>query len=258
MYGGWENTSRFQGHEPCPKCGSKDNLARYEGGSGYCFGCGFYESGTRYRPRQDDATGVRQLAADVSPEKNLVRSPPDDCDFGGYPESVIEWISKYGLSVRDLIFHDVAWSQKREQLIYQFYGEGDDLVLWQARNFRKGTTHKDRFFTGGSPADVVATYRSRKSTDTACLVEDCISAIVVSNSGVSDGIPCFSAAMSEKKLARIAKTYKKVFVWLDNDKFKESQKIARQLGLMGVTTAVIHTAEDPKCYPLDYIEERLK
>ena len=31
--------SEFVGHEPCPSCGSKDNLARYTDGHGYCFGC---------------------------------------------------------------------------------------------------------------------------------------------------------------------------------------------------------------------------
>jgi twinkle protein len=35
--------SKFLNHEPCPKCGSKDNLARYEDGHGYCFGCDYYE-----------------------------------------------------------------------------------------------------------------------------------------------------------------------------------------------------------------------
>jgi twinkle protein len=30
--------SHFIGHEPCPKCLSKDNLARYSDGHGYCFG----------------------------------------------------------------------------------------------------------------------------------------------------------------------------------------------------------------------------
>jgi twinkle protein len=29
--------------EPCPECGSKDNLARYDDGHGYCFGCAYYE-----------------------------------------------------------------------------------------------------------------------------------------------------------------------------------------------------------------------
>lgn len=30
-------------HEPCPSCGSKDNLARYADGSAYCFGCKHHE-----------------------------------------------------------------------------------------------------------------------------------------------------------------------------------------------------------------------
>ena len=40
-------TSSFVKHEPCPKCGSKDNLARYSDGHATCFsgGCGYYEKG---------------------------------------------------------------------------------------------------------------------------------------------------------------------------------------------------------------------
>ncbi|WP_412057739.1 DnaB-like helicase C-terminal domain-containing protein [Bartonella sp. DGB2] len=35
--------AEFVTHEPCPNCGSKDNLARYTDGHGYCFGCQYYE-----------------------------------------------------------------------------------------------------------------------------------------------------------------------------------------------------------------------
>lgn len=35
--------SEFVCHEPCPSCGSKDNLARYTDGHGFCFGCEYYE-----------------------------------------------------------------------------------------------------------------------------------------------------------------------------------------------------------------------
>lgn len=35
--------SAFVAHESCPKCGSEDNLARYDDGHGYCFGCDYYE-----------------------------------------------------------------------------------------------------------------------------------------------------------------------------------------------------------------------
>lgn len=35
--------SQFVAHEPCPDCGSEDNLARYSDGHGFCFGCNYYE-----------------------------------------------------------------------------------------------------------------------------------------------------------------------------------------------------------------------
>ena len=38
-------TSNFVTHEPCPTCGSRNNLARYNDGHGFCFGCGHWEPG---------------------------------------------------------------------------------------------------------------------------------------------------------------------------------------------------------------------
>lgn len=46
-----QNESNFIGKEPCPECGSKDNLARYDDGHGYCFGCGHYEPSTDVQER---------------------------------------------------------------------------------------------------------------------------------------------------------------------------------------------------------------
>lgn len=37
-------------HEPCPSCGSRDNLARYSDGHGFCFGCKHYEAGDGSTP----------------------------------------------------------------------------------------------------------------------------------------------------------------------------------------------------------------
>jgi Zn ribbon nucleic-acid-binding protein len=259
-YGFEHLPSRFVSHEPCPACNSKDNLARYEGGSGYCFGCGYYERGSQPNQRSTISEGISklgrkqiELGSRGSTSEDGVRSPPDDTVLGEYPEHVLEWVRQYGLTAVDLIRYKIGWSKQREQLIYQFYGADKDLVLWQARNFRKGTTHRDRFFTSGSSANVIATYYPKESGSKACIVEDCISAIVVSKSGVS-GIPCLGSAMPEKKLSMIARLYKTVYVWLDADKLKESQKIARQLGLLGCRTRVIHTKEDPKTYPIDFIE----
>ena len=40
-----ETTSKCIAHEPCPACGSRDNLGRYDDGHGYCFGCQYWEPG---------------------------------------------------------------------------------------------------------------------------------------------------------------------------------------------------------------------
>jgi twinkle protein len=56
--------SQYTHKEPCPKCGSKDNLARYSDGHGYCFGCEYYEHG-----KEDDGpshTGNHKEAKPVA------------------------------------------------------------------------------------------------------------------------------------------------------------------------------------------------
>jgi len=37
-------SSTLLAYEPCPNCGSRDNLARYSDGHGFCFGCGYFEA----------------------------------------------------------------------------------------------------------------------------------------------------------------------------------------------------------------------
>lgn len=50
-----DDESQFIGREPCPKCGSEDNLARYSDGHAYCFGAGC----EHYEPPTD---GSREAA----------------------------------------------------------------------------------------------------------------------------------------------------------------------------------------------------
>ena len=53
-------------HEPCPKCGSQDNLARYSDGHGFCFGCRHYE----YSPNEPNHHHYREkprMSGDLIP-----------------------------------------------------------------------------------------------------------------------------------------------------------------------------------------------
>lgn len=256
MNGLQQHASTFVRHEPCPRCGSKDNLGRYSNGGGYCFGCGYMERSREIGlAAKDSLHRVSQLSRDVRSsseaavwvhDSNAVRPPPDDCS-NHYGQAALKWLEKYDIGVVDLIKHNVVWSPSREQLIYQFFGEGTDLVLWQARNFREGTTHKDRFYTGGKPETVVAYYRPEEETRTGAIVEDCVSGIKCARAGVA-GIPCFGSTMSKQKLLNLSRVFSHITVWLDSDKQTEAKKMATILSMLGVKAKLAHTAKDPKEY----------
>jgi hypothetical protein len=246
--------SHFVRHGPCERCGSKDNVAWYSNGTGFCFGCGcFYKArGLHHVARHE---GVPSETS--RPNIRSVRSPPDDCNFE-FPAVVLDWVSTYDLDAGDLIKYDVKWSQKREQLIYFFYGEDSrEPLLWQSRNFRKGTAHANRFFTCGSPATTLAMYYPKQTTSTCVLVEDCISAIKVAMSGIGSGVPCFSAAMSASKLTQLSERYDNIVVWLDGDKFGEAVRISNRAKLLGCESKVINTSFDPKEYSLFEIQRNV-
>lgn len=259
MYAG---TSKFVKHASCERCGSRDNVAWYSNGTGFCFGCGaFYRdlSGvSRSNHRQnahasksDDTTGQRtNLGENVKAESSsAVQLRPPPSDFGTYfPTIVVEWMKQYDIDVIDMMKYHVKWSPSREQLLYFFYGEGTDLVLWQARNFRLGTAHKDRFFTGGKPEEVVAAYYPEQGAGkTAVIVEDCASGIKCAKSGFT-GVPVFGAKMSAGKMNRICQMFENVVWWLDSDKFNESAKQSNLCKILGANSRVINTTYDPKEY----------
>src|SRR4051794_3106316 len=54
--------SDFVRKEPCPKCGSRNNLARYSDGHAYCFsfGCEYYEPGEKSDVTETDAPEERR------------------------------------------------------------------------------------------------------------------------------------------------------------------------------------------------------
>lgn len=235
--------SQFIRHGPCEACGSRDNVAWYSNGTGFCFGCGRF-----YRNTLGETNKVVQsLHRSGDVPVSSVRSPPDDIDTL-YGPKAIEWIKKYGLTVEDLVRNNVEWSKSREQLVYLFYGKDEDVILWQARNFRDGTDHKSRFFTGGTPEEVIATYPPGQTDgQIGVFVEDCISALKVGKSGFV-GIPCFSSSVSARKLARIAKRFDFLVWWLDSDKFKEATRQRERTSLLGTPSYVIYTELDPKDY----------
>jgi twinkle protein len=59
--------SEFVRKEPCPQCGSKDNLGRYSDGHAHCFGCGYRERGDGTIQDNDEAAPPTSKAKNLLP-----------------------------------------------------------------------------------------------------------------------------------------------------------------------------------------------
>lgn len=74
------------GHEPCPQCGSRDNLARYADGSGHCFGCKYNEraKGEQIEEREEPTRDWTPLPVEFSamPNRGFTKETCEANDYG--------------------------------------------------------------------------------------------------------------------------------------------------------------------------------
>lgn len=66
--------SEFIRHEPCPSCGSRNNLGRYTDGHAHCFGCGYRERGDGKTTPASDGTALSSFEAEGSEKPQDVLS----------------------------------------------------------------------------------------------------------------------------------------------------------------------------------------
>lgn len=233
---------RFVRHEPCPSCGSRDNLGRWDDGSAYCFGCHYKERSqdVKQRLRPDDAGTART-----------------DDTFPGYEagttalsESAKNWLWSYGITGEEALRAGLRWNSEKSQLIFPFYDETRTLRCTQARNFDPYWSTKAKYFNSGAKEEAFQIYQSsgRPATcNSLVITEDAVSAIKVAR--LVDAMPALGTSVPVGKLVKIQrKGYQKLIVWLDRDKWKEGMEIAEKAKWLGLSTDTILTDLDPKCY----------
>lgn len=237
--------ANFVGHEPCPKCGSRDNLGRWDDGSAFCFGCKYWEPPTH---------APRRLSEDSDKITKEGHTLPDDIDTNFSAEAV-DWLAQYHLSVEDAIHNNIRWSDSKQQLIFLL-----EDGCWQARNFNKERAQKRKYFTSGNVNDSIKLYLSNREHQFSqakqlVVVEDCVSAIRVSKQ--YDAMPVLGSHIATKKLSRLARLYSSLIFWLDHDKLNEAKGLSTKTKLLGCDSRVIYTDLDPKCYTDEQIREFL-
>ncbi len=219
--------AEFVEHQPCPKCGSKDNLGIYSDGSWWCFGCHYFKRGLtslrKYEPK----------------EPKPLNFPSDASNY--IPHIGLSWIKQYGILDKELVDHHVQWSETRQMLLFPYYGETkQNLLAWQGRNFGASGP---KWFGRGNLVDLVHLIGPPGNRIVIC--EDVVSAIKLGRFVTS--CPIFGSNPGLKLLVRLSDRFSELVIWLDMDKHREALKThskASQLGFNNIK--VISTEKDPK------------
>ena len=139
------NSSLFLRHEPCPSCGSKDNLARYEDGHAYCFGCSNYEHGKQGVPI------VNKQAEDSSLIRvNYTSLPKRKID----EDTCTRW--RYGVGVyKGKTQHVAQYTNASGKIIAQKLRDSEKNFTWLGNSKSVGLYGQNMWKAGGPKVVVV-------------------------------------------------------------------------------------------------------
>ena len=224
----------FKHHEACPKCGSKDNLGRYDDNSAYCFGCKHTEFGNRFIPKIEETTEKKlSLPHDATSQINKV---------------AVDWLNQYEITPEERIRYRMLWSESKQQLIFPMFDGESNLLAWQAKNF--ATPIKSKYYSQGKIHDLL--YFCGKKLSPIILVEDLVSAIKIGR--IASAMPLFGSEASTQLLMRLKTHCNSVILWLDSDKWKNSHDIVNRAKSIGLPAMSVFTNLDPKEYTVEKIK----
>lgn len=235
--------SVFIRHEPCPVCGSRDNLGVWSDGHAFCFGCG------HYRPSESSEL-LKQFKA---PAATAGAVPPLPEDVSVYiPEVPYAWLKKT-LTDEEILKHRIGWSPSREAIVFPVFDQAGNLLMWQSRYFGENKDYP-KYLTKGLKGDILHIL-GEGASDRIIIVEDLLSAIVIGRK--AHAMPLWGSTIHLKTLRQLARYYGHLCIWLDSDKLETAIKASGQARLLFPTVQIISTEDDPKYQTLEQLEKIL-
>jgi hypothetical protein len=181
---------------------------------------------------------------------------PDDCE-PNIPGVSYDWITKYELTYNELQANHVLWSERRQLLVFPYFGESTKQLLgWQGRYFGNDK-HHPKWFTKGYIRDFIKVVNLQKARESGIIyVEDIVSAIKLGR--ITGACPVFGSFIPKTHSIRLNKMgIDKFTVWLDPDKYKDALKFSKQITELGFSSRVIRSDLDPKEHSMNEIKELL-
>lgn len=255
--------SRFLYHTSCPSCGSRDNVAVYDDGHGWCFGCRKVVIEPEHRVLREQKARHRDNNSSENPDvsSNSCVLPND------YTSNIsvegLQWLDKYQLTAKEIQQNRIGWSPNGWKIrkgtidyaplmIFPVFDVYENLLMYQARYF--GSRNDcPKYWTVGNRGVLHILGDTKGATIT--LVEDIVSAIKCSRFGAS--LPIFGSDISTELIIRIYNRFRNLNIWLDKDKRKYAHARMQSVRYLFDTVRVIDSEVDPKEYNNQELKEFL-
>jgi hypothetical protein len=238
--------SHFITHQPCPKCGSSDAFAEYDDGHFWCFSC------RNYVP--PNYKSLKNMENYFSAKRELKKGELPHDFTKEIPKEPYAWLKQYSLTTEEISAY-YGWSQSQQMLITSYYGEENDLLVWQGRYF---PARVPKVYTSGYPDTHILLHSNTDGeySRRVVVVEDSVSAIKVAR--VCTATPLLGSNLSRHKSVGLSRSFTHLTFWLDYDKLSSMMKQTEANKLLFSKVDMIVTEKDPKEYSTDEIKELLK
>lgn len=133
-----ESGSTFVQKEPCPSCGSRDNLARYSDGHGWCFGCGYRERGEGDIEVKKERRVKNLLPAGEHKPLTKRKISQETCEKFHYTIGELNGQSVQIAHYRDADGNIVAQHVRTKDKSFPWFGDKSNALLFGQHLFRDG------------------------------------------------------------------------------------------------------------------------
>ena len=176
------------------------------------------------------------------------------------PAPALKWLDSYGITRDEIIKNDISYSNNFQRLIFPIRNQQGQLLAWTGRYFGPNNLRKWHHEGDigtlchiiGSPLEY---NRASAGERPIVIVEDPVSCIKVGRHAPT--LVLFGSHLSLKTAVKLRNVGRRVILWLDADKFVESQAISKRLALTGIAASILYTEKDPKAYDDAFIKKEV-
>ncbi len=233
----------------CPRC-AKDgrdrkgnNLAIYNDGHSYCYGCGYYKSTTVTSNTMKKKLYKMALTSDIEPDFSMENFTSK------LPAAPLQWLDSYGVTEQERIVNRICYDLDKDLLVFPVF-DGDRLVVTNCRYFGSNPEYP-KYITKGWKSGHFKLFP--KDNNVFILTEDFISALKVGR--LYNAIPLLGTSFPRELLFSLLGKCPRLRIWLDRDKAHSSISMAQKARQWIADCASIITEKDPKDYLIEQIKE---